>query len=268
MFEPATTSALISAGSRLLGGLLGGKKSSGDPATNTTLGIMGQAQGARRWGEEYGFNPLTLLGASSAQGGGYQAPPLASGDLIANSVSEILHAATGTNDRIEEKREQAELDRLKKENEILNAGGAGPIRTTTTTTINKSGVQTPQAKEETYLDVYMADPGGFTEMRAFDGSRIKVRNDVLYRLDLPPGALYGMAEDAEMAFGEIGGEITGVGNVGDDFGGESIVQRIDRRIEVPEPAKNPTVKYPSLTGFPAHQNPTDVENIRKNRYPQ
>ena len=32
---------------------------------------------------------------------------------------------------------------------------------------------------------------------------------------MPPGAVYGIAEDAEAVFGEIGGEITGVGNIGD-----------------------------------------------------
>ena len=67
-----------------LGGLLGGlgglfgKK--GDSAYKQTRDAMiGQAETARVAGEKYGFNPLTLLGASSPLGSnrGDGAPPLA-----------------------------------------------------------------------------------------------------------------------------------------------------------------------------------------------
>jgi len=56
--------ALIGAGASLLGGILGKPKEK-SARTNSYDGIMGQAQGARDASEKYGFNPLTLLGASS-----------------------------------------------------------------------------------------------------------------------------------------------------------------------------------------------------------
>lgn len=59
--------ALIGAGASLLGGIFGRKKEK-SAAQNSRDAIMGQAQGAREASEKYGFNPLTLLGASSAVG--------------------------------------------------------------------------------------------------------------------------------------------------------------------------------------------------------
>ena len=60
----AIGSALINAGGSLLGGILGGKKEDSWEATRNA--IFGQAEGATRAGAKYGFNPLTLLGVSSA----------------------------------------------------------------------------------------------------------------------------------------------------------------------------------------------------------
>lgn len=71
----------------------------------------------------------------------------------------------------------------------------------------------PAARD--FMQDYLENPDGFTQMRSIAGENIMVRNDILYRLRLPPGAVYGIAEDAEAVFGEIGGEITGVGNIGD-----------------------------------------------------
>ena len=65
------------------------------------------------------------------------------------------------------------------------------------------------------MDEYLEKPEGFTQMRSISGAPIMVRNDILYRLRLAPGAVYGIAEDAEAIFGELGGEVTGVGNIGD-----------------------------------------------------
>lgn len=62
--------AIISAAASVVGGLLGRSKA---PKTvsafkNSKDAISGQAYGARVAGEKYGFNPLTLLGVSSAVG--------------------------------------------------------------------------------------------------------------------------------------------------------------------------------------------------------
>ncbi|MBW7921368.1 MAG: hypothetical protein H3C51_04625 [Rubellimicrobium sp.] len=58
---------LIRAGGSLLGGILGRPRQT-SARENSRGALMGQAQGARDAAEEYGFNPLTLLGVSSAVG--------------------------------------------------------------------------------------------------------------------------------------------------------------------------------------------------------
>lgn len=67
--DPVIGSALISAGSSLFGGLFGKKK--GPSTYQQTQEAMGaQAKYSREYGEQYGFNPLTLLGVSSPVAGG------------------------------------------------------------------------------------------------------------------------------------------------------------------------------------------------------
>lgn len=77
--------ALIGAGGAILGGLLNKPKVTSS-RTNTRGGIMGQAQGAREAAEKYGFNPLTLLGASStigpSQSAGYMGSAIADASLL------------------------------------------------------------------------------------------------------------------------------------------------------------------------------------------
>lgn len=64
--NPAVIAAGIQAGAGLVGGLLGRNKAvkPGDVVRQTAAGIMGQAYGARKYGEQYGFNPMALLGVS------------------------------------------------------------------------------------------------------------------------------------------------------------------------------------------------------------
>lgn len=64
--DPALAAAGIQAGASLVGGLLGRNKAvkPGDVVRQTAAGIMGQAYGARKYGEMYGFNPMALLGVS------------------------------------------------------------------------------------------------------------------------------------------------------------------------------------------------------------
>lgn len=59
--------ALIQAGGSLLGGLFNKPPSA---FKQTRQGVLGQAAGAREASEQYGFNPLTLLGVSSPLGMG------------------------------------------------------------------------------------------------------------------------------------------------------------------------------------------------------
>lgn len=69
--NPIIGGALIQGVGSLLGGLLGSKKVSSRQASRGA--IYGQAEGARLAAEKLGFNPLTLLGVSSAVGG-YDSP--------------------------------------------------------------------------------------------------------------------------------------------------------------------------------------------------
>lgn len=59
--DPLIGSALLGAGSNLLGGLLGKKP---NPGRDTRHVILNQVGTAREAGERFGFNPLTVLGAT------------------------------------------------------------------------------------------------------------------------------------------------------------------------------------------------------------
>lgn len=59
--------AILGAGASILGGVLSKPKRQ-SAAKNSRDSILGQAEGARLAAEKYGFNPLTLLGVSSAVG--------------------------------------------------------------------------------------------------------------------------------------------------------------------------------------------------------
>lgn len=78
--DPVIGSALISAGSSLFGGLFGKKK--GPSTYQQTQEAMGaQAKYAREYGEQYGFDPLTLLGVSS---------PVAGGQIMDNPMGQAI----------------------------------------------------------------------------------------------------------------------------------------------------------------------------------
>jgi len=167
----------------------------------------------RSQAEANGFNPLTVLEATGGQGSRTAETP---GFLsfLAGNVGQM--ATNWHTEQSNAKHTQAQIDNLNSNtryNDAMTAQAtvAGSIR----------GSQ----REPDYMDTYMANPDGYTTMRTVAGHPIEVRNDVLARLDLPPNSLYGMAEDSEMIFGEIGGEITGAGNVADDaFGANPITK--------------------------------------------
>lgn len=79
-----------------LGGLFGGGKKK-STHMETAQAISGQARGAREAAEMYGFNPLTLLGASSAVagGGGGEASPLASVQILTEGLKDISDVTSG-----------------------------------------------------------------------------------------------------------------------------------------------------------------------------
>lgn len=110
MADPFVIGSLISAGSSLLGGLFGKpKKQSAEK--NTYDGIMGQARGAREASDRYGFNPLTLLGASSAIG------PSTSGNYMGNAIADAgMIVADGLAKRSEQ---LGQITKLSEENALL-----------------------------------------------------------------------------------------------------------------------------------------------------
>ena len=135
--DPAT---LIAAGSSLFGGLFGKKDKS--VKQNTMEGIYGQAEAAVKAGAEWGFNPLTLLGASSPMAGSQSANYM--GDAVANAG---LLLADGIQQRQAGKRDalQAENTALKEKVQNLtlrpDTGGVYARRQSTPTLRSALGVK-------------------------------------------------------------------------------------------------------------------------------
>lgn len=103
-------SALIGAGASLLGGLLGRKKTV-SAETNSRQAILGQAAGARQASDRYGFNALTLLGASSAVG------PSQSANYLGSAIADAgMILADGLAQR---KQEASRSSQLQQENDLL-----------------------------------------------------------------------------------------------------------------------------------------------------
>lgn len=103
--------ALIGAAGSLLGGLLG--KSKQKVYTNDQ-GIMDSAKGAREAAAEYGFNPLTLLGATGGAGAVYGGQ-----NTMGSAISDAaLLLADGLKDKSAEK---AQLENIQLQNEVLRA---------------------------------------------------------------------------------------------------------------------------------------------------
>jgi len=116
---------LVGIGSILggLGGLFGGKKTSAQKASKQA--IVGQADGARLAADLFGFNPLTLLGASSpvmgSEGG---PPPLASMQMLLDGFQSLEDERTGKKAQQRQK-DQLELDLAKLRLEQARSGVIG-----------------------------------------------------------------------------------------------------------------------------------------------
>ena len=96
--DPIIGGALINGVGSLLGGLLGSKKVSSRQASRGA--IYGQAEGARLAAEKLGFNPLTLLAASSAVGGYDSANPM--GAALADAAGALAEGVTAKAEREDE----------------------------------------------------------------------------------------------------------------------------------------------------------------------
>lgn len=110
----AIGSTLFKVGGALLGGLFGKKEKKAPSAYEQTMqGIQGQAEGARKYGEEFGFNPLTLLGVSQPMGQGAapenymgnaiaDAALLAADDIAQNAAAQKLERAERLNSKLQQ----------------------------------------------------------------------------------------------------------------------------------------------------------------------
>lgn len=104
--DPETIAAVVGVGGKLLSGL--GAKSAGR-VTNDN--IRNLAAGARKWGEAYGFNPLTLLGASAGMAG------QAAGPTVGQSIADA--ALMGADVLLDHAKDKAEIAALREANDEL-----------------------------------------------------------------------------------------------------------------------------------------------------
>lgn len=178
----------------------------------------------RAQAEAHGFNPLTVLQATG--GAGSMTTAAAPGFLSflaaqAPSIGETIGNAYDPQRKadLDLTRSQASLNRQMEAESIAQMAAPG-------------SVAHGNREEDDFMAAYAANPDGHTVMRSMTGAPIKVRNDVLYRLGLEPGSLYGLAEDAEAIAGELAGEAQGIGNIGDTsemLGGTPIVIRMEQQ---------------------------------------
>lgn len=110
--DPIVAGSLIKVGGSLLGGLFGKKPKTVSARENSRGAIMGQAEGARKAAAEFGFNPVTLLGASSGIGTTSIPGDNTMGAAIADAG---LALAQGLVDKAAETSRIAELETANKE---------------------------------------------------------------------------------------------------------------------------------------------------------
>lgn len=207
----------------IIGGLLGAKGQRDAAKANAEAGKLDLAH-LRDQALKYGFNPLTVLQATGGAGSttspavpGFlsflasQAPAM--GQAIGNALDPQRKAD------LELTRSQSALNRQMEAESIAQMAAPG-------------SVAHGNRDEDDFMAAYAANPNGYTTMRSMTGAPIEVRNDVLFRLNLAPGSLYGLAEDAEAIAGEIAGEAQGIGNIGDTtgmLGGTPIVRKLEEQ---------------------------------------
>lgn len=230
-------SALIGAGASLLGGLFGRKKEK-SAQTNSRDAIMGQARGSREAADKYGFNPLTLLGASSAVGPSQSANYL--GSAIADAGMLLADGLAKRQDKIG--REAA----LAKQNEELKLqvreltlrpkfGGIYAQRQAVPSLGAALGRSASRGSREDPVPDYVGDlargprsndVGQRPPRNPFDREPVMVPvrdiggvprlipQPVAQRLDLAPWGQMVM-EDQETLYGDEGGQVLSVPRLGD-----------------------------------------------------
>jgi len=240
--------SLISAGGSLLGGLMGGSPSSGKAAKavrrQTEAGIMGQAAGARAAAEEFGFNPLTLLGVSTPV-----APANAGQSGVGASIADAaMILGQGLINNADKQRvaglEATVAKQAKKLNDYqLRPKTPGPIQT------RQASITAGKA----IAPVYLKEPDPLMSGRAADpelvqGPRpaVKVFNTqankwawldkgVADRLGVPHGGTM-LAEDYEAIHGDVGSEFINTPNTANEVLGYGVTY----------PAKPDTTKNPKF----------------------
>lgn len=198
--------------SKVAGALVGAAGSALSARQQAKSGRLDLAH-LRAQAEANGFNPLSVLEATGGQGSrSAEAPGFLS--FLAGNVGQM--ASNWHTEESNAKHTQAQIDNLNSNTRyndamVAQASAPGSIR----------GAN----REPDYMDVYNANPDGYTAMRTIAGHPIEVRNDVLARLDIPPGGLYGLADDAEMIYADAGSWITGATNAADDALGANPITR-------------------------------------------
>lgn len=157
----------------------------------------------RRDAAKNGFNPLTVMRNGGMSG--YMIPAMSKQSFAGQMLGGVMTNAFDAWANKDIDAYNAEIRQLELEQRRADLRYTGILS-------KKAG--TPFS-EEPWMEEYYKNPEGYTHMLSVSGKPIEVQNKYLYRLRLRPGSLYGVAEDAEAIFGEIGGEITGIGNVGD-----------------------------------------------------
>jgi hypothetical protein len=191
-----------------LAGAFGKRKST--TQSETVAGIMGQAQGARDAAEKYGFNPLTLLQASSPIAGAGTAPPLASLSVLGDIVEENF--GQDAKDRREHNRLQNELltlevDRARSLNKVAAPSAlAGAALTPRGSAVQVSG---PRAASPTAF----GPPAPVRVRNGMTGAWLNLDPGVAARLRLSPFETI-IAEDFEALLGDVASEAVNLGGFG------------------------------------------------------
>lgn len=206
--DPATIGAVIGG----IGSIFGKKK---DKIYKNDAAIMDSARGARQASAEFGFNPLTLLGATGGAGavasGG--SSPLASLSIIGD-VMQANDPQKKADEERQRKREELDLELAQIKLDQARSGviigpqqaassiGGRPALGNSTTRIATAGAvrtsQFPMARPS-------FEGAGTIPVFNLSGGEMQINRRVADRLRLKPWDVY-IGEDAEAHGGELAGQ--------------------------------------------------------------
>ena len=199
---------IIGAAGSILGGFLS-KPKRVSARDETRDGILGQAEGARLAGEQFGFNPLTLLGVSSPLGSSYTPNPM--GSAIADAGL-LLADGIAKNGTEKSRMEQVERENMKLREKVTNL----TIRPKVGGLYAQNEV-TPEYKGPAVMPDITGPDGGFVYpgrpkprpvrvYHAVTGKWSRLDGDVARRLRLRDGDPI-MADDFEAIHGDLPSEV-------------------------------------------------------------